>query len=271
MKKKIITAVIVLALVIGGASYYFLSYAPHQTAVSHFKKSVSTLNENNKAIKKQIADAEKIIKKNAEALDSKSLEDLKTTVKEAKKSIRKAPKMESDTKKIEEQAKEIVKPVDYSEAQKNIAEKLTAYQNSVKQLEQITNPKDTFIEERLKEINTIQGVQHVTEDHDPNGSLNKQGGYTATVYFSDNQVTEPIEGADVVDKGTDAGGCIEVYKTKEEAEKRDIYLSAFDGGPLTPGSHYVYGTIVIRTSMYLTASQQQSLTEQIYNKLIELK
>ena len=30
-------------------------------------------------------------------------------------------------------------------------------------------------------------------------------------------------------------------------------------------------SIVIRTSMYLTASQQNSLTEQIYNKLIEVK
>ena len=84
--------------------------------------------------------------------------------------------MESDTLKIEDQAKEIAKPVDYSETQKNITEKLTAYQNSVKQLAQITNPKDSFIEERLKEVDTIQEVQHATEENDPNGLLNKQGG-----------------------------------------------------------------------------------------------
>ncbi|MFS9238813.1 EbhA [Streptococcus australis] len=271
MKKNVITTAVVLALATGGTGYYFLSYAPRQTAISHFEKSVDTLNENNKAIEKQIADTEKIIKEKAEPLEAKTLDDLKTSVKEAKTSIRKAPKMESDTQKIEYQAKEIAKPVDYSSVQKNITEKLTVYQNSVKQLAQITNPKDTFIEERLKEIDTIQGVQHVTEDHDPNGSLNKQGGYTATVYFSDKQVTEPIEGNDIVEKGTDAGGSIEVYKTKEEAEKRNAYLSAFDGGPITPGSHYVYGTIVVRTSHHLTASQQKALTEKIYNKLIELK
>ena len=179
--------------------------------------------------------------------------------------------MESDTQKIEDQAKEIAKPVDYSETQKNITKKLTAYQNSVKQLAQITNPKDSFVEERLKEIDTIQEIQHVTESNDANGLLNKQGGYTASIYFSDKQVTEPVEGVDLVDKGTEAGGCIEVYKTKEEAEKRNTYLSAFDGGILNPGSHYVYGTIVIRTSQHLTASQQKVLTEKIYNKLIELK
>ena len=271
MKKKIITTAVVLALATGGAGYYFLSYAPHQTAISHFEKSVDTLNENNKAIEKQIADTEKIIKEKAEPLETKTLEDLKTAVKEAKTSIRKAPKMESDTQKIEDQAKEIAKPIDYSSVQKNITEKLTAYQKSVKQLAQITNPKDTFIEERLKEVDTIQEVQHATEENDPNGKLNKQGGYTASIFFSDNQVTEPIEGANIVDKGTEAGGCIEVYKTKEDAEKRNTYLSAFDGGILDPGSHYVYGTIVVRTSHHLTASQQKTLTEKIYNKLIELK
>ena len=271
MKKKIITTAVVLTLATGGAGYYFLSYAPHQTAVSHFEKSVDTLNENNKAIEKQIADTEKIIKEKAEPLEAKTLEDLKTAVKEAKNSIRKAPKMESDTQKIEDQAKEIAKPVDYASVQKNITEKLTAYQNSVKQLTQITNPKASFVEERLKEVDTIQEVQHATEEHDPNGLLNKQGGYTASIYFSDSQVTEPVYGTDIVDKGTEAGGCIEVYKTKDEAEKRNTYISAFDGGQLNPGSHYVYGTIVIRTSMHLTASQQKALTEKIYNKLIELK
>ncbi len=112
----------------------------------------------------------------------------------------------------------------------------------------------------------------MTESNDPNGNLNKQGGYTASIYFTDNQVTEAVEGADIVDKGTDAGGNIEVYKTSDEAKSRNAYLSAFDGqGILNPGSHYVYGTVVIRTSRHLTASQQTALTEKIYNKLIELK
>ena len=163
-------------------------------------------------------------------------------------------------------------PVDYSVAQKNLSEKMANYEKSVIQLKQITNPSNSFVEERLREIDTVTEVQSATENHDPNGHLNKQGGYTASVYFSDNQVTESVEGIDIVDKGTDVGGNIEVYKTKEEAEKRNTYLSAFDGnGILNPGSHYVYGTIVIRTSRHLTASQQTGLTEKIYQKLIEIK
>ncbi|MFR4032361.1 MAG: hypothetical protein ACLTZN_00440 [Streptococcus sp.] len=66
---------------------------------------------------------------------------------------------------------------------------------------------------------------------DPNQGLNKQGSYTAAVYFADNEVTNPVPGADLVAKGTDAGGCVEVYKTAEDAKKRNDYLSAFDGLP----------------------------------------
>ena len=86
-------------------------------------------------------------------------------------------------------------------------------------------------------------------------------------------MTNPVPGADLVAKGTDAGGCVEVYKTAEDAKKRNDYLSAFDGLPtvINPGSHYVYGTVVIRVAASLTASQQNALTQKIYEKLIEIK
>ena len=77
---------------------------------------------------------------------------------------------------------------------------------------------------------------------------------------------------DIVDKGTQGGGCIEVYANVEDAEKRNTYLSAFDGaGMLNPGSHTVLGTIVIRTSDKLTATQQDEFTQKISDKLLELQ
>ena len=129
------------------------------------------------------------------------------------------------------------------------------------------------MESRLKEIDTISDVQLATEDNDPNQGLNKQGSCTAAVYFADNEVTNPVPGADLVAKGTDTGGCVEVYKTAEDAKKRNDYLSAFDGLPtvINPGSHYVYGTVVIRVAASLTASQQNTLTQKIYEKLTQLE
>ncbi|MDU4284332.1 MAG: EbhA [Streptococcus sp.] len=272
MKKKIIVMLVALLVVVGGSAYYFLSYAPHQEAVTNFNKAVQTVKSKNKTLKSEIAKAEKLVKSNQKPLDEKTLDNLKTAVATAKSDLRKIPKVADKTEAIKKQTKSLNQPIDYSKATQSLADSSLAYTNSVKQLAQTTNPSQSFVEERLKEIDTVTGVQSVTESNDPNGNLNKQGGYTASIYFTDNQVTEAVEGADIVDKGTDAGGNIEVYKTSDEAKSRNAYLSAFDGqGILNPGSHYVYGTVVIRTSRHLTASQQTALTEKIYNKLIELK
>lgn len=114
----------------------------------------------------------------------------------------------------------------------------------------------------------------VTEDHDPNGNLNKSGGYTACIYFSESQVDRSKiynDNGDIIEVGTDGGGCIEVYATPEEAEKRRDYLAGFDGSILANGSHSVVGTVLVRTSNYLTATQQIELESQIVDSLIELR
>ncbi|HEP6041415.1 TPA: EbhA [Streptococcus pyogenes] len=274
MKKKntIITALIILLVAVGGLGYYFLSYVPHQEAVINFNKAVKTVQTKNKALKSDIAKAEKLVKSNQQPLDTKTLDSLKATVATAKSGLRKIPRVADKTKAINKQTKMLNQPIDYSKATQSLADSSSAYTNSVRQLNQITSPSQAFIEERLKEIPTITGIQSVTEANDPNGNLNKQGGYIASVYFTDNQVTETVDGNDIIAKGSDGGGNVEVYKTAKEAESRNTYISAFDGqGMLNPGSHYVYGTLVIRTSRYLTASQQTALTNAIYNKLIEIK
>lgn len=133
-------------------------------------------------------------------------------------------------------------------------------------------PTDSFVMERLKTIGTISDMAAVTEDHDPNGQLNKQGGYIGCVYFRDTRVDWDElyldEGEDnVIDVGTDGGGAIEIYKTAKEAKERDEYLAQFDGGAFSSGSHKVQDTMVIRTSSKLKASEQQELTEQIIQAL----
>ena len=67
-------------------------------------------------MKNKLLILKKLLTKKLNYLEAKTLEDLKTAVKEVTDSIRKAPKMESDIQKIEDQAKEIAKSVEYSEA-----------------------------------------------------------------------------------------------------------------------------------------------------------
>ena len=149
------------------------------------------------------------------------------------------------------------------------------YEKSVEIMNQITAPSDDFVMKRLEKIETITDMAGVTEDNDPNGQLNKQGGYIGCIYFSDSQVDKSElyygDGDSVIDIGTDGGGAVEIFPTIEDAETRDLYLSGFDGmGFMNSGSHYVEGTCVIRTSRFLTATQQKELTEEIRQVLIEM-
>ena len=230
------------------------------------------IQKENRSLEETINASKKLLSSKDKPLDENLTVELKNEVSTAEKKKQVIPKIKK-TSDINKQVKSLKKPINYSTEIKNLKDKNQKYSTSVKQLKQITNPSNTFVESRLKEIDTISDVQSAIEDNDPNQGLNKQGSCTAAVYFADNEVTNPVAGADLVAKGTDAGGCVEVYKTAEDAKKRNDYLSAFDGLPtvINPGSHYVYGTVVIRVAASLTASQQNALTQKIYEKLIEIK
>ena len=230
------------------------------------------IQKENRSLEETINASKKLLSSKDKPLDENLTVELKNEVSTAEKKKQVIPKIKK-TSDINKQVKSLKKPINYSTEIKNLKDKNQKYSTSVKQLKQITNPSNTFVESRLKEIDTISDVQSVIEDNDPNQGLNKQGCCTAAVYFADNEVTNPVAGADLVAKGTDAGGCVEVYKTAEDAKKRNDYLSAFDGLPtvINPGSHYVYGTVVIRVAASLTASQQNTLTQKIYEKLTQLE
>ena len=131
-------------------------------------------------------------------------------------------------------------------------------------LAQITAPEEDWIINRLGSVAGITGTQAVTEDLDPDNLLGKDGSYSSCVYFTFSRINpEDIPGDTIVDKGTDAGGAIEVYRTLEDAEARCDYLAGFDGTVLYSGSYAIVGTIVIRTSYLLTNEEQFELTSAI--------
>ncbi len=129
----------------------------------------------------------------------------------------------------------------------------------------LTNaPTEEYVVSCLREVPGIIGIEAVTEDNDPNELLNKDGGYISKIYFSYSLVNQnDLYGNTIIEKGTNAGGSIEVYKNMNDATKRNEYLSSFDGTFLASGSHCIVGTIVVRTSNELTASQQKLLENNI--------
>lgn len=163
---------------------------------------------------------------------------------------------------------------DYSNNESAINNCLSAYQDSIQSLKQVINPDQDFVIDRLQTIGTITEIEAVTEETDINGLLNKQRGYTSSIYFRDTlvdmdkvYVEEGLE--DLINIGTAAGGCIEVYANEDDAKNRDTYLSQFDGTIFASG-HYVVGTIIIRTSNALTGTQQLELTEEIKKAFLKV-
>ncbi len=184
--------------------------------------------------------------------------------------------LEKDTKKMNG-VKDIIIPSlpDYSKVTKDLNKCINKYNTSVKAHKQVTNPSEKFVIKRLQAINGIEEIKAVTEKHDPNGQLHKAGGYTSSIYFSYNKVDKsklfPEPGDDIIDIGTDGGGCVEVYASVENANSRNEYLGVFDGGILSSGSHTVIGTVLVRTSCELTATEQKKLTNQIIKQLTKVK
>lgn len=163
-----------------------------------------------------------------------------------------------------------------------LAESITTDTNTIREMtaqvealtavvKQITAPTAEWITERLASISSISGTQAVTDDLDPDQLLGKEGGYSACVYFTVASLdASTIPGDTIVEKGTDAGGAIEVYATVEEALARCDYLSGFDGTILYSGSYAIVGTMVIRTSYKLENAQQMALTRAIARELTTL-
>ena len=279
---------------------YNAAVEEYNTKASAYNEIAMQVNEKNTELQETINAAQDTINKGEEPFDENTLAELKTAMSDASTAkIGDADILESldtmsvsedmkskELKEIEQKAVAEIENVkamtvpsapevpDYTEVTEVLQQKLKSYKDSVQGMKQVTAPSDEFVMERLQRIETITAMDAVSEDHDPNGQLNKQGGYIGCVYFEDTQVDRSQlyiqDGEDnVIDIGTQGGGAVEIFKTVEEATTRDKYLATFDGmGALASGSHYLVGTCLVRTSNELNGTQQLELTEQIKQALI---
>ena len=179
----------------------------------------------------------------------------------------------SNLKKVIKDSEKATDDNSYNKSTDSLKAAIKAYRDSIKQQKQVTRPSQKFIIERVSNIESIVQVEAATEETDTNNLMNKPSGYYAYIALSSSMI--PAESklySSPVENGNDGGGVIEVYKTVKLAKAREAYLSALDSpGALSPGTHKVVGTMVVRTSSRLKASQQQALEKSIINALIELK
>lgn len=271
---KYFVGVGVLALVAVIACVYLFVVAPHNRAVKAFEVAAAQVQEKNSALQAEIDAAQQSLDKGDKPLDVATQDALTVAVADAGLALRAIPEMPSSTSDIEAVTEVLNEPLDYSATSKTLADASQAFDKSVRQLGQVTAPSPDFVVSRLGKVPGVSDMEPATESNDPNNGLNKVGSYTAAIFFHYDNVRDPdgrFVGKSSLENTTDGGGSVEVYRTPEDAMKRNDYLSMFDGrGFLDPGSHKVVGTVVIRTSHFLTASQQNALTDEIEAILTEL-
>lgn len=203
-------------------------------------------------------------------LDESVIPSLESAISQAKTIEFTAPDIPSGLDEINAEIEDL-KAMDYEADIQALKDSEQAVTNSIEQMKLVTNPSEAFVIERLQGIEGVGDIAAVTEENDPNGHLGKAGGYTATVYFTSPLVNQgDVYGNSVIEKGTEGGGAIEVYASVDDVNKRNEYLGAFDGGVFSSGSHSIVGTVLVRTSDKLTASQQKQLEAAIIESLTRL-
>ena len=241
------------------------------TAIDNFSTAKSTVDSENTKIDTEISKAETLIAGEGLALDETLRPALETAVSETKAKKVTTPEMPDTVDEINAETDKLI-AVDYTDTLMKLNEAYAALDTSIQQYALVNNPSEGYVIECLGTVEQIVDISAVTEDNDPNGNLNKAGCYTAQIYFSSDLVNQgDIEGNTIIDKGTDCGGSIEVYSTPEDAQNREVYLSAFDGGIFASGSHTVVGTVLVRTSDKLKASEQKEMESNIISALITIK
>ena len=281
MKKKtkliIVVVVVVIAVIAGSLGAYFGYFKPHKEAVEAYNVVVSDIQEKNNQLDGEIKKLQELVDNEDKPLDETTIDAAKEALKNAGASKIVIGEMPKATKDILSRTKELSTPVDYSDELTALSTAYTNLENSKKQYKQVVNPSEEFVMQRILTVDDVADARAVTEDQDPNGNLHKAGGYTSTIYFESKTVNQSdvyVSGkyADVlIDKGTDAGGAIEVYENVEDAEKRRDYLATYDGTIYANGTHTVIGTVLVRTSNELTATQQKELEQKVIDALTRLE
>lgn len=275
--KVIAIIAVVIAAVISASAYWYVNFQiPHNEAVAAFNEAADGLNERNAELDAAIADLQDLMGSGEKPLDETTLDEASAAIGEAQGAKQEVPEVPGETDEINSLAAEVEGMGDYTAQLESLKAAQTNLQNSIDQLQQVTNPTEQFVIGRLTGLPNVTGVEAATEQNDPNGNLHKDGGYTAAVYFSSDLVDQSqvyaVDGfTGIPAVGTEGGGCVEVYATVEDAEERDAYLSAFDGSVLDSGSHMVLGTCVVRTSHLLQASQQDAIEQAIVDSLTNLR
>ncbi len=265
--------------------------AETDSTVTKYNETVDSFSEVNAELEALISQAQDLLDAEEPPYDESTADDLSTAIAAAEASKERLPEYLEETEPAADSASGSVLNAaepetgeteafmlpelpDYTEVTDALEDAMAAYEESVQIEQQITAPTEAFLSERLQQIDTITDMAFATEGEDPDGKLNQKDGYIGAVYFLDSRIDRTAafisdDETSVLKIGVKGGGAIEICASPEDAAARDLALAASDGTVFSSGSHTVLGSMVIRTSSALTTMDQEALTEQITNALLE--
>lgn len=237
-------------------------------ATHNFNVVSNKLERMNDELDSLIQKSENLVETKDKALDEEKRAILKGTIsdaKQARKEVSKKPLLAKDI----EAATNMMDEVDYTEIVKSLEEKYNDFEKSIKQYKLVDNPTEEYLLTRLKTVKGIFNITAYTEETDTDKYLNKAKWYYSKIVFQHEDVKHlAIEyGHSIEEVGNPAGGCVEAFKTVEDAERRNQELQSQEGTVRSPGTHKVIGTVLVRTSDDLTTTKQKELEQAIIDAL----
>lgn len=181
---------------------YNAAVAAYNDQVAQYNEAVGSIKDENKVLTVELGNAQAAVNGDGEPYDGATLVDLKNAMAglesakvEEPALLEEEPTVEINAEMSRDELNRIKEEIaeksaqldektipeapskpDYANVLEELRNALQSYQTSVQSLNQITAPADEFVIERLQGVDTITKIEAVTEDHDPNGQLNKQGG-----------------------------------------------------------------------------------------------
>lgn len=197
------------------------------TAVQEYNESIAPYNEAaagiadaNGKLQAVLDEAQAVLDKGAQAYEPDTLDELESAIQSASKAFIEVPvqidpfeersvpgsfsknelalaQHEAETalgavKEAKEKIPTVPEVPDFTDEIESVRSAQKKYEDSVQKLANITAPSDSFVKERLERIDTVVQAEAVTADHDPNGLLGTESGYTGCVYFLDERIDRSL-------------------------------------------------------------------------------
>ena len=213
MKKKIIGIAAVIAALAAGVFLYTVWNAKQAagTAVSAFNTAVQEYNESiapyneaaagiadaNGKLQAVLDEAQAVLDKGEQAYEPDTMDELESSIQSASKAFAEVPAQIDPFEErnvpgsFSKNELALVQP-DFTDEIESVRSAQKKYEDSVQKLANITAPSDSFVKERLERIETVVQAEAVTADHDPNGLLGTESGYTGCVYFLDERIDRSL-------------------------------------------------------------------------------